>query len=151
MYGYWMSVFAGFLALAFVGLIVSFESSNKTFKSLGVLLYVPVFAWIFSPFLFELNQNEKTRVAVMTADSTVDVRSWGAWEWENYFWVIDAGKFGFGNTINVSLPAGSVTPITDNPKARKISYSAIPKIIDKEKYFANPEHRMSEIYTAAQN
>lgn len=99
-------------------------------KGCAILLTVTT---LFSPAYYEFPDWPHKLYAIQSDGRLVE-KPWGAFEYANNLaWVAAPGK--------VYVSQTSVTPITSNPKVRKISYGARGSIVDPEKYLAKPEHR----------
>lgn len=116
-----------FLIALLVTMIICwiFEKYLKT-----SLLRVPIsliIVFCSSPLFYEYPK-EHYDVCVLNTDGTITKCPWGTWEWSEYIHVpSEKGLDHYRKTV-------SVTPITDNPKARKISYSVTIDIFDLDLY-----------------
>lgn len=112
--------------------------SRKMFL-LGVCSFATLLASVFSGLFFEYPTSKLNDGFVIFArdNETGQFKEapYGVFEWQEYVKVPDFAS----GTLWIRMPHGQVTPITENPKARRICFEGTPKVTDVGKFLSKPE------------
>lgn len=116
------------------------EHSTAFFFILG-------FIFAFSPIAYEYNSSGTTLLRQNDNGEWTECK-WGTWDFSDYVTLPTKDRHRSGNKrYNLNM-FGTVTPITENPKARTIDYYFHTEISDIELYLSDPERRSKDVMDA---